>query len=241
MKKAVSVFLVLLMLAGVFSFTSSAAIIGENPDGTTIDLVEQGDGVEFNRGTIIENRGSVGTNYGVIKKNYGIVAFQRADSVIENHGGTIRNLFNGTVKNFDGKVETVFGGKVLLFGGSVDDNYGGTVIEYKKVTLDLTGASTEGLTEENGEQWIEKGGEFVIIPDEGLVFENAPVISGGDIVDNGDGTYTVKNITGDITLEAKGKEPAAEPQPEAKKTQFELFAEMLYLLFTLLAHLLMSL
>lgn len=140
----------------------------------------------------------------MIKKNYGIVAFQRAYSVIENHGGT--------------------------------------VIEYKKVTLDfIGGASAEGLTEENGEQWIEKGGEFIIIPGEGLVFENVPLISGGDIVDNGDGTYTVKNITGDITLEAKAEEPAVEPQPEAKKTQFELFAEVLYLLFTLLAHLLMSL
>lgn len=51
----------------------------------------------------------------------------------------------------------------------------------------------------------------------------------------------MKNITGDITLEAKAEEPGVEPQPEAKKTQFELFAEVLYLLFTLLAHLLMSL
>lgn len=240
MKKAISVFLVLLMLAGVFSFASSAAIIGENPDGTTIDLVKEGDGVEFNRGTIIENRGSVGTNYGVIEKNYGTVAFHRADSVIENHGGTIRNLFNGTVKNFGGSVNTVFGGKVLLFGGSVDDNYGGTVIEYKKVTLDIIGAAATGLTEENGGLWIEKNGEFVIAADEDFIFEVAPTVSGGDIIDNGDGTYTVKNITGDITLEARA---AAKPttEPTAEKTQSELFMEMLFLLVKLLAHLLMSL
>ena len=53
----------ILMLMGAFSVASFAVIIGENPDGTTIDLVEAGDGVEFNRGRILENRGSIGTNY----------------------------------------------------------------------------------------------------------------------------------------------------------------------------------
>ncbi len=242
MKKTISVILAVFMLFGTLSLSSFAAIIGENPDGTTIDIVESGNGVEFNRGRIIENKGSVGTNYGVIEKNFGTVAFQRSDTVIENHGGTIRNVFGGTVKNFGGTVETLFSGKVLLFGGSVGDNYGGTVIEYKKVSVSITGATVSGLTEENGETWVEKGGEIIITPDDGLVFETAPVVSGGaQIKDNGDGSYTVSGVTGEISVSASAVK-ADEPTDDAKEpTSLELFLKLLVMLLSLVVKFLMCL
>ncbi len=235
MKKAVSVILAILMLMSAFSVVSFATIIGENPDGATIDLVEAGDGVEFNRGRIIKNKGSVGTNYGIIEKNYGVVAFQRANTVIENHGGTIRNVFGGTIKNFGGTVDTLFSGTVLLFGGNVGDNYGGTVIEYEKVSIDITGASVSGLTEENGETWIEKDGEIVITPDEGFVFETAPVVSGdAQVKDNGDGSYIVSGITSEITVTASAVVESSQPsEPTEEPTNVLSFFDLLIMLLTL--------
>lgn len=244
MKKTVSVILAILMLMSTFSVASFAAIIGENPDGATIDLVESGDGVEYNRGRITENRGSVGTNFGTVEKNFGVVAFQRANNVIENHGGTIKNVFSGTIKNFGGTVETLLSGTVLLFGGSVGDNYGGTIIEYKKVTVNITGASISGLTEENGETWIEKGGKIVITPNEGFVFETAPTVSGGaQVKDNGNKSYTVSGITDEITVTASAVADNPKPNDEPKKepTATERLLELMFMILTLVAHFLMML
>ena len=188
------------------------ACIGENPDGATIELVAAGDGVEFNRGTIIRNEGSIGTNYGVVKENYGVIAFQRGNTTVVNKG-KIRNLFNGTVDNVGGHVEFVFMGTVNNYGGSVGDNYGGTVNEFKKVSVTISNAEVIGLTEAYGDLWIPAGGSFIVKPDEGYNFGNGLDLSSGnaDITDNGDGTYTISGISGDITLTAEAVEIPAPP------------------------------
>ena len=211
MKKVITITLALVMMF-CLCLPASAKIIGENPDGATIELVAAGDGVEFNRGTIIRNEGSVGTNYGVVKENCGVIAFQRGNTTVVNKG-TIRNLFNGTVDNVGGHVETVFMGTVNNYGGTIGDNYGGTVNEFKKVSVTISNAEVIGLTEAYGDLWIPEGGSFTVRPDEGYNFGNGLDLSSGnaDITDNGDGTYTISGISGDITLTAEAVEIPAPP------------------------------
>lgn len=211
MKKVITITLALVMMF-CLCLPASAAIIGENPDGATIELVAAGDGVEFNRGTIIRNDGSVGTNYGVVKENCGVIAFQRSSTAVINKG-TIRNLFVGTVDNVGGHIGIVFAGTVNNYGGSIGDNYGGTVNEFKKVSVTISNAEIIGLTEAYGDNWIPAGGSFVIKPDDGFKFENGLDLASGnaDITDNGDGTYTVSGVDGDITLTAEAVEIPAPP------------------------------
>ncbi len=211
MKKVITITLALVMMF-CLCLPASAAIIGENPDGATIELVAAGDGVEFNRGTIIRNDGSVGTNYGVVKENYGVIAFQRSNTTVINKG-TVRNLFSGTVDNVGGHVETLFMGTVNNYGGSIGDNYGGTVNEFRKVSVTISNAEVIGLTEAYGDNWIPAGGSFIIKPEDGFKFENGLDLASGnaDITDNGDGTYTVSGVDGDITITAEAVEIPAPP------------------------------
>ena len=211
MKKVITITLALVMMF-CLCLPASAAFIGENPGGATIELVAAGDGVEFNRGTIIRNDGSVGTNYGVVKENCGVIAFQRSNTTVINKG-TVRNLFSGTVDNVGGHVETLFMGTVNNYGGTIGDNYGGTVNEFKKVSVTISNAEVIGLTEAYGDLWIPAGGSFTIKPDEGYNFGNGLDLSSGnaDITDNGDGTYTVSGVDGDITITAEAVEIPAPP------------------------------
>lgn len=214
MKKTISIILAALMLMGAFSLSSLAAEY-DVAAGVTKDLVEAGDEVNFNYGTVLENRGTITINQGSVEKNYGSGDDHYSNTVIRNYStGSVYIIHNGsTVRNFGGYVGVILGG---------------TVINYKKVTATLAGVTVSGLTEENGETWVEQGGEFVITPNEGFAFEAAPTVSGeAQLKQNDDGSYTVYEIMSDITVEASAVE-------EKEKTNSAAFFELLIRFFKLL-------
>ena len=237
MKKTISVVLSLLFIMCSLSVAAFAA--GVNDSGSTIDIVEKGERIDANFGTIVENKGVVGANYATVEKNTGTIDYQYAGTVGNCAGGTIINCYNESIiYNYGGTIEYLMGGTVYNYGGTIKNNYSGTVAEYKNVSLDLSNAEATGLEEKNGDFWVaQNGGTAVIKPSDGYYFEVAPTVDplSATLVKNADGSYTVSNVTEDITITAKAVGSAE------NNDSLAAFIEVLFMFLTLLAHFLMSL
>lgn len=256
MKKVISVILSLIILTCSLSVAASAAGVNNN-NGSTLDLIKEGERLDANFGTVVENKGVIGANYATVEKNTGTIEYQYAGlvnnyaggtitnsysaSTVYNYGGTVEYFMDGTIYNYGGTINNCYAGTVHNFGGTILKNYVEDVTEYKKVTLDLSNAEADGLTENDGEFWlVQNDGTAVIKPLDGYRFEDAPTVSpdSATLLENEDGSFTVSNVTEDITITAKAVSSA---EGNEGQSHLAAFIEILIMFLTLLSYFLMTL
>jgi len=164
--------------------------------------------VTVNNDIVSENYGIVKTNQNFISTNHGTVTVNSASGTISTNRGTVADNA-GTIDHNFGIVENNTGTVLKNFGGTVT---GGTVTYDYVYKIDSSAApnvlffSTDDRPEaiENFSEtvWLMKDASLKLQPSEGFTFTAAPVVSGGTLTDNGDGSYTLSDITSDITLTA---------------------------------------
>lgn len=258
MKKVISVILSLIILTCSLSVAASAAsVLGINSYGSTLDLIKEDERLDSNFGTVVENKGIIGSNYATVEKNTGTIEYQYSGlvnnyaggtitnsysaSTVYNYGGTVEHFIDGTIYNYGGTINNCYAGTVYNFGGTILKNYVENVTEYKKVTLDLSNAEADGFTENDGELWlVQNDGTAVIKPLEGYRFEDAPTVSpdSATLLENEDGSFTVSNVTEDITITAKAVSSA---EGDEGQSHLVAFTEILIMFLTLLSYFLMTL
>ncbi len=171
--------------------------------------------ITANNGQVIENKegGKIITNDGdgLVSYNYG--------GIDVNNGEVIHNYETGTIANNEGTVFVNFG-TITSNSGTVTHNCGGTVtggtVEHSYCyAIDLSGIENDNkiyfqsvgeATYRSGNKvYVKENAEIIMGGSDGYKFsdDSKPSITGnGTITDNGDGTYTLANITGDISLSA---------------------------------------
>ena len=137
-----------LLAAGILAVlpfcTALAATVENNPEGTTISVLDAGDTMDTNSGTITTNNGTIMTNSGTIATNgrNGIVS--QNWSIIESNEGTVENTHGSTsmISSNTGIVGQNFGGKINNNGGTVEYNYEGNVTGTGTVEYNCGGTVT---------------------------------------------------------------------------------------------------
>lgn len=111
----------LLGLSPIYCRTDvSAETIETNPSGTTIDILNNGDTVTYNLGTITDNYGTVSRNSGTVINIYGKVDINQTGAVIVNNWGGDANT--GVVPKNDYSLVVVSGADVSAISGLYDHN-----------------------------------------------------------------------------------------------------------------------
>lgn len=192
----------------IIAMTPSVAFAAEQPDnmtGETVALLEAGDTMSNNHGTITDNQGNIINNYGTVTTN------TSTGTITTNRGAVITN--HGTVQDHFGEITTNYGTIVNNLCGTVNDNQGTIVNDYKYVidtsscsNMDLTSDTPNDVLNLGNSVYVKAGASVILVPNSGYQFDedNAPAIIGssGTVTNNNDGTYTISGITSNITLSA---------------------------------------
>ncbi len=180
--------------------------------------------VDDNYGIIESNSGTVDTNRDVIKSNTGTVKTTEENSVMYNDGGTVESAEEGVIYNYSGTVKQYwasgsprvynFAGGTFVYnsssGGATIYDLGGTTSgkpgRYDKTISCFKVELGSGLVKSVGGDFIEakdgsvylpQGGKGTLTPADGV---DKLYMSGGDLTENGDGTYTVSNVKKDAAI-----------------------------------------
>ncbi len=195
-----------------------------------------GDGVVFNAGTIANNEGDVAENVGMISLNSedGVVSVNRGqiqenEGVVANNFGTVNNTTDGVVQNNYGDAE-VTGGAVEkqwweVWANSSNDTNGNPVSNYLKASIGGIVSKIVGTDDDGNDISVdyvleESNSSIVITPDQGYAVVALVVgkdAEGNDICetpifDSRNMTWTIKNITGNVSLLYETEAIAEKPE-----------------------------
>lgn len=187
-----------------------------------VDVVKYSAYIRDNDGTVKENQGTLDYNNGKIEKNSGIVTENnnyigentekvkknsKDAEIHSNKGNVVENL--GTVYNYPGGVVQKNSGTVYNFGGKVNEDTTGKVIESYSITLkagiDETTLDNEAITDLDGKKWLETGksATITVVWAEGYSADTYHLEADGcKIIMNDNGTYTLSDITENVTITA---------------------------------------
>ena len=165
----------------------------------------------YAEGTVTTNNGSLSNNYGMLTTNESTGSLDTNIGTVAENKGTIYSN-NGTVTKNSGTIECNYG-TIAENTGTVEYNIGGTVTggtvnNELSYFIDISGASLIDIScqsscyyDMNG-VWVAKNAAVTLAPMKGNEFDGVPTVSGGTLTDNGDGTYTLSNITEDLSVTA---------------------------------------
>ena len=191
------------------------AMIADNPLGDTVAEIPEDGQMDANYGTIVTNNGDVLENEatGVVESNKNYIGYN--DGTVTCNEGTVYDNYgtiscnkatvsynHGTVTDNQGTVEynlcgTVNGGEVLN-----DYAYKIDVTAAPETFLSADSEDFEATVNVNNIEYVKSGVDLIWHPYQGLQFSGTPTATGGMLTKNEDGSYTISNITGDITLTA---------------------------------------
>ena len=181
----------------------------------------------------VNEGGTVNENYGYIKDNYGTVNTNHLGGTIENNYGTVANdkgtyqhegVWQYSVINNFGTVNSGASCSYIQnhFWTGPTSTIPNAKNYYHELIIDgkLSVSSTNGgdTKDGNGSKWIKAYSEpddspenkfdyyyytYTVTPAEGWILDNDNKPSNCDFSDNGDGTWTIEYIGGEIKLVAK--------------------------------------
>lgn len=165
-----------------------AATLAANPQGTTVETINEGDSMGMNNGAVTNNEGTVENNLGTVNTNthMGSVTLNHSMGIIHNFGGSVFSN-GGTVYNYH---------KITVTGAT------------DKITIDVSTYPGTGVAPA-GEKWVlNTTGTVTITPQTGYGIN----VTGGNCTTSKTATgYELSNVTSDLTVSVVEKEIQAKP------------------------------
>lgn len=195
-----------------------AATLDNNPKSGTVALVNAADEMPVNYGTITTNEGRVysnhGTivnnnyeitaNYGTVTTNTGVIDFNYG--TVTNNVGTVNNNYNSTV----GGSGTV----INDYPHAIDIDF---VAETNSLEFSAVSGDADDFSDSNGSPIYAKDGVSISFKAKaGYSIIGKVSIKKGNLVENSDGSYTIKNISEDDALTVKAIKESEMVAPVAK-------------------------
>lgn len=187
----------------------------DNPAGTTVNVLAQGDSVFNNNGTIITNNGTITNNNatGIVENSAGTVRANHG--IVYSNSGAVQENLNSTGISGSGLTP----GKVYTIdGGVVQEGYDNTGINYYLIKLagDTTHvaltAESSGL-EGDEKQYVKTGSIATLTADDGYVIRSASAgnVAGAVAADGKTCTFTFSTVSVVVEVTAQVEAAPADP------------------------------